>query len=48
MAFPFHLSSLLDPRVPGISVDHGLMAVEKLCSWGQIMHVGRGRFDRVD
>ena len=44
----FHLFSLLNPLVAGIGVDHRFLAMQQLCGRGQVMHVGRGRFDRVD
>lgn len=44
-----HLALLLDPLVAGIGIDDSLLpVVVELWGRGQVMHVGRGRFDRVD
>jgi hypothetical protein len=41
-ALTFHLWALLDPLVSSVGIDKLLFSVEKVCCWGEVMHVGGG------
>jgi hypothetical protein len=39
-----HLVSLLNHLVTGIRINHGLLAVQKISGWGEVMHMGSRGF----
>ena len=42
-----HLVSLPISLVAGIRIDHGLLAVQEISRWGEVMHIGRRGFHWV-
>jgi hypothetical protein len=36
--------SLLDSLVAGVRIDHGLLAVQEISGWGEVMHMGSRGF----
>lgn len=43
-----HLWALLDLLVCGVGVAHLFFFLEEVCGWGEVMHVGGCRLNRVD
>ena len=39
-----HLVSLLNPLVTGIRINHGLLAVQEISGWCEVMHMGSRGF----
>lgn len=39
-----HLASLLNSLEAGIRMDHGLLAVQEISGWGEVMHIGSRGF----
>ena len=39
-----HLVSLLNSLVAGIRINHGLLAVQEISGWGEVMHMGSRGF----
>ncbi len=43
--FPsLHLFSVLNSLIASIGIDHGLIAVQQLSRWGEVMHIGSRGF----
>jgi hypothetical protein len=43
-----HLVSLLYPLVAGLRINHGLLAVQEISGWGEVMHIGSRGLHGVD
>jgi len=46
--FAFHFRAFLDALVAGVGVDHGLLTVQEIGCWGEVMHISGRGFHRVD